>query len=103
MKSNYKIVIYPKAKLDVENIFKYIQNDLANPQAALDFLDEFYNTFYKLRYFPESHQVITNEYIKDKTLRKVSIKNYLAFYRVKENEIQIIRILYGMSNYQEIL
>lgn len=29
--------------------------------------------------------------------------NYIAFYRVRDNEIQVVRVLYGMCNYEDFL
>ena len=30
-------------------------------------------------------------------------KNDIVFYRVRNQEIQVIRVLYGMRNYEEVL
>ena len=53
--------------------------------------------------FPESCPYINNEYVKDKSLRKLIVNNYIAFYRVRDNEIQVVRVLYGMRNYEVLL
>ena len=29
--------------------------------------------------------------------------NYIAFYRIRDNEIQVVRVLYGMRNYEALL
>lgn len=103
MESNYYLNIYPSAQLDMDKIFKYICNDLDNPRAALDLINEFRNSCNNLRFFPESCPLINNKYVKDKTLRKLLVKNYIVFYRIRGYEIQIVRVLYGMSNYQVLL
>ena len=103
MESNYILHIYPSAQLDFDKIFAYIYNDLSNPKAALDLIDDFRKSFNNLRYFPESNHLVNNEYVKDKSLRKLLIKNYIAFYRIRGYEIQVVRVLYGMSNYQMLL
>ena len=103
MESNYIVNIYPAAQLDMDRIFNYIYEDLSNPKAAIDLINSFRKSFDNLRYFPESNPLVNNEYVKDKTLRKLLVKNYIAFYRIRGYEIQVVRVLYGMSNYQVIL
>lgn len=103
MESKYILNIYPSAQLDLDKIFAYIYNDLSNPKAAIDLIDDFRKSFNNLCYFPESNPLVNNEYVKDKSLRKLLIKNYIVFYRIRGYEIQIVRVLYGMSNYQMLL
>ena len=103
MENKFSLKIYPIAKSDLEGIFEYISNVLLNPIATINLINEFEKAFDKVCLFPNSCPFINNEYVKDKTLRKLMVKNYIAFYRVKENEVQIVRVLYGMSNYESLL
>lgn len=103
MESNYRLNIYPSAQKDLASIFEYINNDLANPSAAFKLINTFRERFEDLWFFPESCPLINNEYVKDKTLRKLIVKNYIAFYRIIGYEIQIVRVLYGMSDHQTLL
>lgn len=103
MENKYKLNIYPKAQLDIEGIVNYIANVLLNPIAATDFINDLKSGFETVCIFPECCPLINNDMVKDKTLRKLLVKNYIAFYRVRSNEIQVVRVLYGMSNYQSIL
>ncbi len=98
-----KLKIFPLAQLDMEQIFDYIAVKLCNPTAAIRLINAFEKSFETICLFPESCPYINNEYIKDRTLRKLIIDNYIAFYRIKNDEIQIIRVLYGMCNYETIL
>ncbi|MBE5749656.1 MAG: type II toxin-antitoxin system RelE/ParE family toxin [Clostridiales bacterium] len=99
----YKLKIFPLARQDMEQIFEYIAVDLCNITAAIGQINDFEKAFENICNFPESCPYINNEYVKDKTLRKLIVNNYIAFYRVREEEIQLIRVLYGMSNYQSFL
>ena len=103
MENNRSLKIYPLAQVDMEGIFEYISVTLCNPTAARDLINDFKKAFEKIRIFPESCQRIDNEYVKDKSLRKLIVNNYIAFYRVKDDEIQVVRVLYGMRDYQNIL
>lgn len=91
------------ARLDMEQIFDYVAVDLCNPTAALGLINDFEKAFANVCAFPESCPIINNEYVKDKSLRKLVVNHYIAFYRIRENEIQVIRVLYGMRNYEMLL
>ena len=99
----YQLKIFPLARLDMEQIFEYIAGELCNPTAALGQINDFEKAFENVCSFPESQPLINNEYVKDKSLRKMVVNNYIAFYCVKDNEIQVVRVLYGMSNYEILL
>lgn len=103
MERKFNLNIFPLAQNDMENIFKYIAVDLASPTAANNLIDDFENAFENIRLFPESCPFIQNEYVKDKTLRKLVVNNYIVFYKVEDFEIQVVRVIYGMRNYKDLL
>ena len=98
--NKYQLKIFPMARLDMEQIFDYIAVELCNPTAAIGQINDFEKAFENVCTFPESCPYINNEYVKDKSLRKLIVNNYIAFYRIKDNEIQVVRVLYGMRNYE---
>ncbi len=101
--NQYTLKIFPLAQLDMEQIFKHITINLSNPTAALGQINAFEKAFETICSFPESCPFINNKYVKDKSLRKLVVNNYIAFYRLKNDEIQVIRVLYGMRNYEDFL
>lgn len=101
--NKYQLKIFPMAQLDMEQIFDYIAVELCNPTAAIGQINDFEKAFDNVCTFPESCPYINNEYAKDKSLRKLVVNNYIAFYRVRDNEIQVVRVLYGMCNYEALL
>lgn len=101
--NKYNIKISPMAQYDMEQIFYYISVELSNPTAAEKQISNFEKAFENICIFPESCPYINNNYVKEKSLRKLVINNYIAFYRVKNNEIHIVRVLYGMCNYETLL
>lgn len=78
------------AQIDMEQIFDYIVVELCNPTAAIGQINDFEKAFDNVCTFPESCPCINNEYVKDKSLRKLIVNNYIAFYRVRDNEIQVV-------------
>lgn len=101
--NKYQLKIFPLAQLDMEQIFEYIAVELCNPAAAIGQINDFEKAFENVCAFPESCPYINNEYVKDKSLRKLIVNNYIAFYRIKGNDVQVVRVLYGMRNYETLL
>ena len=105
MAKNLKLKISAKALQDMENIFKYISVDLANPSASDKLMQDMRNCLNTVCEFPESCPKVNNEYFKDKTLRKLIVSNYIIFYKILEEEqvLLAVRVLYGMQNFSDIL
>ena len=103
MENSFRLKIFPSAQADMEQIFEYIAVNLCNPSAALDQINDFEKAFDNVCAFPESCPNINNEYVKDKSLRKLIVNNYIAFYRIKNDEVQVVRVIYGMRNYEKFL
>ena len=91
--NKYQLKIFPMARLDMEQIFDYIAVELCNPTAAIGQINDFEKAFENVCTFPESCPSINYDYV----------HNYIAFYRIKDNEIQVVRVLYGMRNYEHFL
>ena len=105
MQSEYALNIYPQAVKDMEGIFEYIPVTLCNPAAAAKQIRDFERALNLVRSQPESCPHVRNEYVKDKTLRKLIVNNYIVFYRAVHDgrEIQVVRVLYSMMDYERLL
>ncbi len=103
--SKYLLNIYPRAQTDLEDIFRYISLELGNPAAAESLIDDMEDSLDLVCRNPWMCPLINSTLIKDKTLRKLVVKNYIIFYRLveKRKEIQVVRVLYGMMDYEKIL
>ena len=103
MADRKKLFLMPKARSDLEEILDYISNSLLNPNAAKDLLNDFDDAFERICVFPQSCPVIHNEFFKYKGIRKLLVNNYIVFYRIVDEIIQIIRIMYARKNYIRLL
>lgn len=85
------------AKEDLDEILSYISKELANPKAALTFIDNVEKAISQLIEFPQSGSVVENEYIKTENIRKVPIGNYMLYYKSDDTRsiVVIIRIIYS--------
>lgn len=103
MVDNYPLYVSPKADKDLSDIDLYIANVLNNRTAANKLMDEFEEAFENLRNFSLMYPVVDNEYVSNPRLRKFTVGSYLVFYQVKENRIEIVRVLSGLMNYQDLV
>ena len=101
MASKFGCWLTKRAESDLDGIVSYITVDLANPQAASDFVDKLQDIIEEARAFPESCSLVDNEFLYIKKL----VGNYIMYYLldIGENIIYILRIVYGKRNLDEIL
>lgn len=97
------LVFLPQAADDLNAIADYLARTLCAPGAAAGFLRELRQRLETVRRFPDSGPLIRNEYVSDKTLRKLIVGHYVAFYRAEPGRIVVVRVLYGMRNFEELL
>lgn len=101
MRKKYEINYLPIAVSDLEEIIEYIKID--NPDAALNMLNTIDEAISKLKDFSEIGVIPKDKRLKRLGYRIKVCKNYLVFYVIKENIIEIRRILHGKRNYEFLL
>ena len=98
-----EIKYLPSFQQDLNAITEYIIFTLEAPQAALNLLDELEKSINNLKEFPLAHRLyrpikpISAEY------RVLTVKNYLVFYIVLEETIEIHRIIYKKRNLSQLI
>lgn len=88
---------------DLRKITDYISYVLLNPSASEKLVYEFLDALERISLFPLSCSLVQNELLKEQGLRKLIVQKYILFYKFEENEIRVVRILYGMRNYSNLL
>ncbi len=101
MNKKYEIYYLPSAVNDFEEIIEYIKAD--SPKAALDTVNKIDEAILNLEDFPELGVVPKDKRLKKLGYRVLIIGNYLAFYVIKDEAIEIRRILRGSRNYKFLL
>lgn len=96
------VVYSPLAQSDLDRIFDYISDELANPSAAIDTINAILDRVELLTAFPDSGTPLSSIYPISTDYRFVISGNYLAFYRHEEN-VYVDRILYAGSDYLKTL
>ena len=91
----YKVNYTESAKRDLRGIYEYIAYHFLEPGTAADLIRRIQDDILKLDENPERYKVYDEEPWKSQELRYFPVDNYEIFYVVKEDEVDIVRIMYG--------
>ena len=98
-----EIKYLPSFYHELDAIMEYITNTLKAPQSASNLLDELEKSINGLKVFPLAHRLyrpikpIASEY------RILTVKNYLVFYVVLKDTIEIHRIIYKKRDLSQLI
>ena len=101
----YSYVLTETAEADIEAAFDYIASELSNPEAVSSFADELVEKLEELCRTPKSGRPVQNPYLKRDGVRRVLVKNYIAYYLVDDAGMKIIvlRVVYSRRDQDIIL
>ena len=85
----HKIIYTKRAKVELQNLYNYIYFNLANPLAAKKFKNNIIKSISNLKYFPYMGKKLFNS-----NFRYLIFKNYLIFYSVNNQNVEIQRIIH---------
>jgi addiction module RelE/StbE family toxin len=104
LQKKYKIEYLPIADRDLTEIFSYIAEDLAAPQAATKFLEKIGRSIQALDTFPYAYPVYRSAEIHTEPFefRSLIVGSYLIFYYVTENTVTIARVVYSKRDMRHI-
>jgi len=101
MGQTYKVKIYPTAEQDLLDVIDDLNS--LSPKAALEYYDLLTERIANLSDMPERCARPRDLALAAKGYRYLVVRNYLVFFIVAGDTVQIHRILYGRSDYQSIL
>ena len=96
-----KLLVSPVANRDLDSILSYLINELCNPQAAGNLLDEVESAYTALVENPEVFEMCRDQRLAELEYRKVQVGNYLMIYQYdsKLDEINVLRFFHESQNY----
>ncbi len=97
----YKIKIFPTAKQDLEEVIGYLNT--LSPDAASKYYDLLVEEIASLSKMPERCPKPKDLALAAKGYRYLIVKNYLVFYVIIGDTVQIRRILYARRDYRALL
>ncbi len=101
--AKYNIEYSKESKQDLIGIKQYIKYNLQEPETAQKLISKIRKEINNLKYNPEIYAIIDDDLIKKLEIRKLIVDNYIVFYRIKNNSIEIVRIMYGKRNWINLL
>ena len=101
----YNYVLTESAEADIDEAFDYIANELVNPDAASAFADELEEKLEEICKTPKAGRPVHNPYLKRDDIRRVLVKNYIAYYLINEEaaKIVVLRVVYNRRDQDKLL
>ena len=104
MANNKYTIRYSSTYINQFNsILKYIVNNLKNKIAAENFYNEVIKEIEKRSENPEGYEKYMSTRKRKNTYYRIYVKNYTIFYTVKDNTMEMRRILYSRRNFDKII
>lgn len=99
----YNVEYSKESKDDLIGIKQYIKYNLQEPEISRKLISKIIKEINELKNNPEKYTIIDDDIIKKLQIRKLIVDNYIVFYRIKNDNIQIVRIMYGRRNWINLL
>ena len=105
MIKTYGVILTPFAQKNLRNIFYYIHYELKAEMAAKSVVESLKGAIDSLKCFPARHSLVELEPFKSKGLRKMTVKNYLIYFKIYEQlgVVKVVAVTYAKSNQIEKL
>ncbi len=97
MDIKYEVILTTQAKMELNNIYKYISNFFCLLRKQLKkFIDKFKTSILRLEHLPKSCSIISEDINSKYEYRKLIINNYIVIYSIDEEnrKVYIHRIIY---------
>jgi plasmid stabilization system protein ParE len=101
-----KIQYLPLFFEDLQDIYNYINNVLANESAAKSFIDDVEQAIISRSYFPKAYEPYKSKKQREYPYYRIYVGNYTIFYIVKEKDeliMEVHRIIYSFRNIEIII
>lgn len=96
----YNIRFRRLAARDIDNAVTYLLEKLSAPRAAADLLDALDEIFDQIREYPYGCPLWRTELPLAEEIRYITVKNYVLYYVVTGDTVEICRFLHGRKNRQ---
>lgn len=97
----YKLLIFPAAKRDLQEVIDYINEQSLSD--AYDLNDDITARVAATAELPLRYPLMKNPILRLKGYRVLPVQSYLIFYVVINDQVQIRRILHGKRHYDSLL
>lgn len=98
--AKYKVEFLQSAIDDLEEIVLYIAKD--SPKSAMELHDKIIESATRLQEFPSLGRLVPDKKLRESGFRLIVIDKYLLFYKIYNEEINILRVLRGDRDYPSL-
>ena len=97
----YKVMLYPRAYRDIEDIYAYIALERLSPENARGQTDRIWVALKTLENFPTSHQDRLEGRYARKGYKQLIIDNYIAVFKIDEpnRKVYVVTVQYHGRNF----
>lgn len=101
----YDIRVSQVYQCDLRTVLRYISRNLDAPYTAVQLLDSIESAVENLAVMPARYPLVEDPYLREKNFRTCSVKNYVIFYKISEENktVCIHRLLHAKQNWISIL
>lgn len=99
----YKLEILPLFEDDLREILDYITEQLHNPAAAVDLLDDIEEAITERMSCPKAFLAYPTTKKRKAPYYCIHVKNFMVFYVVIGNVMEVRRILYARRNITDLI
>jgi len=96
----YNVTISPAAQNDLHDVIEHLET--LSPESAASYFDLFMDKTVSLSTTPESCPLARDTQLRLRGYRLLPIENYIVFYVVSGNTVEIRRILYARRQYERL-
>jgi addiction module RelE/StbE family toxin len=98
---SFKVLIYPQAERDLQDIRIYLERVLKTSPFPL--LENLQGHILPLSENPFIHPLVNDPHLREKGYRHIPVDNFLIFYVVVGDVVQVRRVLYRRRDYLRVL
>lgn len=102
-KNKYTIKYTETFVKQFNNILKYFIYKIQNKIAAENFYDEVIKEIEKRSEYPENFEKYNSKKKRKNTYYRIYVKNYTIFYTIKDNAMEVRRILSSRRNFDKLI
>ena len=99
----YKLRILPLFEDDLNEIVDHIAFELQNPTAALNLVNDVEKAIYDRLSCAESFEPYPSSVEREHPYYRIKVKNYLSFYVVIGDIMEVRRIIYSRRNIADMI
>lgn len=103
VESKYSIRYLPKFEEDLNEIVEYISYKLNSPNSAIKLIDKIENAILERLNYPLAFQPFESTRKREYPYYRIYVNNFVVYYVVIEDVMEVRRIIYKRRNIEDIL